>query len=61
MNVGDKVACIKHDGSYENGIVKSFGGNNTTFVVYHCAGEWDNYQNYTAANTANSQLFIGWR
>lgn len=21
------------------------------FVVYNCAGEWDNYENYTAAKT----------
>ena len=61
MKIGDKVAYIRHDSSFENGIVKSFGVNDTVFVVYNCGGEWDNYKDYTAANTEKSQLVLGWR
>ena len=61
MKIGDKVAYIKPDGSYENGIVKSFGMNEGVFVVFNCAGEWDSYQDYTAARCYRNQLVKGWR
>lgn len=43
----------------ENGIVKSIR-QNQVFVVYHCDDDWDNYQDYTAANTPVEDLYPGW-
>lgn len=47
---------------YENGIVKTMHSTNKNvlFVVYHCAGDWDNYQRYTGALTDIAQLRKGW-
>ena len=61
MKIGDKVAYIKLDGSWENGIIKSIGSYNTVFVVFNCGDEWDNYKDYTAAGCDKSQLVEGWR
>lgn len=61
MEIGDKVAYIKYDGSHENGIVKSFGKDDIVFVVYNCAGEWEHYQDYTAASTDIRYIVMGWR
>lgn len=65
LNNGDKVHYIPFEGcdesEYENGIVKSQSqviGH--LFVVYYCGGDWDNYRNYTAANTKRAQLRPGW-
>lgn len=45
----------------ENGIVKSINETRSeAFVVYHCAGEWDNYMNYTGALTPLEDLTPGW-
>ena len=42
-------------GETQKGKIKSW--NDTwIFVVYHCADEWDNYQDYTAAATEPSDL-----
>ena len=65
LKVGDKVHYVPYDGAdvskYENGIVKDLGDfGNCVFVVYHCAGEWDNYQSYTAALTQKRCLRKGW-
>jgi hypothetical protein len=30
-------------------------------VVYHCAGEWDNFKNYTSALTPIDYLHKGWK
>lgn len=43
----------------ENGIVKRVTDAGV-FVVYHCAGEWSNYENYTAALTDPKDLRHGW-
>ena len=59
MNIGDKVHYVSV-GKVENGIVKSLPDFEFAFVVYHCAGEWDNYQNYTGARTRISDLREGW-
>ncbi len=65
--VGDKVHYQpKHfegDDSFENGIVKETRENvdDAVWVVYNCAGEWDNYRNYTAAKTNLWDLKEGWR
>lgn len=43
----------------ENGIVKRVTDAGV-FVVYHCGGEWSNYENYTAACTNPEDLKHGW-
>jgi hypothetical protein len=55
----DKVTYISFNKS-ENGIVKSISDNDHVFVVYHCANDWDNYENYTAARTNIKDLIKGW-
>lgn len=65
MKIGDKVHYIPYEGcdekDYENGIVKKIGfDSHLVWVVYHCADDWDNYMNYTAAVTASDQLREGW-
>jgi len=62
MKVGDKVHYTPSypDPVIENGIIKSIPDTEHCFVVYHCGGEWDNYQDYTAAITSNNALQEGW-
>jgi len=48
---------------YENGKVKTvppdvMGG--YCFVVFHCAGEWDKYEDYTGQLTKMDKLKPGW-
>ena len=61
---GDKVHYIPFEGcedsEYENGIVKSISNADNLFVVYHCGGDWKNFQNYTAARTSIKDLKVGW-
>lgn len=63
---GDKVCYIPFNGCdkslYENGIIKTLNSldKNSVFVVYHCNNDWDNYWNYTAANTDINRLRSGW-
>lgn len=57
FKVGDKVTYIP---KIEKGIIKSLSGDDHAFVVYNCAGEWDNYQDYTGARTELSDLKAGW-
>jgi hypothetical protein len=55
-------AKVHYDPGYkipENGIIKSMDEENA-FVVYHCAGDWDNYRKYTGARTPLSKLKFGW-
>jgi hypothetical protein len=67
IKIGDKVhyqpEYYKDNDKYENGIVKSVGDNaiDSVFVVYNCGGEWNNYQNYTAALTNVRDLYTGWK
>ena len=58
MKQGDKVT-YKTLFKTEKGIIKSMS-NGYAFVVYHCGGDWDNYQNYTAARTEVTDLVKGW-
>ena len=44
---------------FENGIVKRDDGD-CAFVVYHCGGEWEDFENYTAARTRKEDLEKGW-
>lgn len=64
LKKGDPVHYVpehyKKTGNFENGIVKGFAENGGVFVVYNCNGDWDNYENYTAANTRPEDLFLGW-
>lgn len=61
---GQRVHYIPFRGcspdQYENGIIKTIPDDDRAFVVYHCAGNWDDYENYTAQNTEASQLREGW-
>lgn len=43
----------------ENGRVKSVS-EGRAFVVYHCAGEWENFMNYTGQSTDKVDLSPGW-
>jgi hypothetical protein len=58
---GDKVCYVPEHGKLENGIVKSHSDENHVFVVYNCGGDWENYQNYTAARTHTDNLVKGWK
>lgn len=65
MKKGQKVHYIPRKNcdisEYKNGKVKSITNNGAgLFVVFHCAGEWDNYQDYTAALTPRECLKEGW-
>ena len=59
---GQKVHyCPRHGSGKENDIVKSVTNNKQgIFIVYHCAEEWSNYENYTAALTPASEVKDGW-
>lgn len=62
LNPGDKVMYVPSHGNPEKGIVKSLCDNHHyVFVVYKCGGNWDDYQNYTAARTAIADLKKGWQ
>ena len=64
LKLGDKVHYIGFEGDEpQNGVVKSIPEDefNFVFVVYHCAGEWDNYANYTAQRTNVKELYPGWK
>ena len=63
LKVGDKVCYVPGHGNPENGIIKEIPEHTDTAVrvVYHCNGEWHDYQDYTAAMTNLRDLEIGWR
>jgi len=65
MEAGDKVHYIPFEGcderEMENGIVKRLTPDGDgAFVIYNCGGDWDNYLDYTAANTNFRDLKEGW-
>ena len=66
-NVGDKVHYqpdhYKEDDKFENGIVKEVREDVTdaVWVVYNCAGDWENYRDYTSAKTNLRDLNFRWR
>jgi len=60
FEIGEKVTYVPAHGEPERGKVKSLSGDDHCFVVYHCAGDWRNYQDYTAARTPNHLLRRGW-
>jgi len=64
ISIGDKVHYKPDyfkDDEYEIGkvkeVVESLGG---VRVVYHCAGNWDNFMDYTSALTPVEDLYYGW-
>ncbi len=64
LKVGDRVNHIGHEGATpENGMVKEIPEHTNTEVrvVYHCAGEWDNFMNYTSQLTPINKLELGWK
>lgn len=66
LKVGDKVHYQpSHYGEerWENGMVKEIPEhtNDSVRVVYNCAGDWDNFKNYTSALTHKRDLFLGWK
>lgn len=67
VNVGDAVhyqpSHYLEEDKWENGIIKEIPEHTTTSVrvVYHCANDWGNYQNYNSALTSCRDLKMGWR
>jgi hypothetical protein len=66
LKIGDKVhyqPAHYEDHEWENGIIKEIPEhtNKSVRVVYHCAGNWDDYKNYTSAMTDLIDLKPGWR
>lgn len=63
LKIGDKVHYLKFDGSYENGRVKEIPEQtiNHVRVVYNCAGNWDDFMEFTSALTSVHDLGLGWR
>lgn len=67
LKIGQKVHYqpehYKEEDKWENGMVKEIPDHTTTAVrvVYNCAGEWDNFKNYTSALTNLRDLKLGWR
>lgn len=59
LSIGQKVHYTTNPAGMENGIVKEIT-DHAVFVVYNCAGNWDQYQNYTGANTNPRDLQPGW-
>ena len=55
--LGQWVEYHGQAGEREVGRVKS-SNHKWVFVVYHCDGDWDNFQNYTAAATNPDDLII---
>ena len=66
LRVGDKVYYqppYYGEDKWENGIVKEIPEFTTTSVrvVYNCAGDWNNYKDYTSALTNITDLKLGWK
>lgn len=66
LKVGDKVYYQpKHyaENEWENGVIKEIPEHTSKSVrvVYNCAGNWDNYKNYTSALTDILDLKLGWK
>lgn len=64
ISIGDKVHYKPDyfkEGEYEIGKVKEIVGLlEGVRVVYHCAGDWDNFMDYTGALTNVMDLYYGW-
>lgn len=60
LHKGKKVHYDPEFGEPENGKVKSIQNEKYAFVVYNCAGNWDDYEDYTGARTRIADLREGW-
>jgi len=67
LKIGDKVCYqpehYKSEGKWENGMVKEIPDhtNKSIRVVYNCAGDWDDFKNYTSELTSLTDLTLGWK
>lgn len=66
LRIGDKVYYQPEHydpEQWENGMVKEIRDNvfKSVWVVYNCAGNWDDYVNYTSAKTNLTDLKLGWK
>jgi hypothetical protein len=66
LKIGDKVHYQPGHwilGKWENGMVKEIPDHTNTAVrvVYNCAGDWDNFKDYTSALTSIKDLRLGWK
>lgn len=57
---GEKVTYVSLPYKTKQGIIKSKSNDGYYFVVYNCAGEWNNYFDYTAQRTDGRDLVKGW-
>ena len=57
-NIMPKSELLKHFKNFVKYIPEYLA--DTVFVVYNCAGEWDRYEQYTAASTNFRDLKKGW-
>lgn len=64
LTEGSKVTYVSQmitRAKNKHGIIKDFSVDpRFAFVVFHCAGEWENYENYTAVRTPVKKLKPGW-
>jgi hypothetical protein len=66
IKIGDRVSYRPFKGCdpslIENGMVKEIPDhtNDSIRVVFNCAGEWNNFADYTSQLTSIDQLEIGW-
>jgi len=63
LAIGMPVHFVSKEGKKQNGMIKDFHPLEPArfaFVVYNCAGDWDNYKNYTAQMTDLNDLQPGW-
>lgn len=74
LKIGDKVHYQPEhytETEWENGMIKEIPdfatdktatiGYNSIRVVYNCAGNWENFKNYTSALTNLRDLKLGWK
>jgi len=61
LTIGTKVHYTAPHGEKQNGVIKSHSDDLTTvFVVFNCANDWENYQDYTGQSTKILALNPGW-
>jgi hypothetical protein len=56
---GDRVHYTPRFGDTQNGIVKGVTERGV-WVVFHCDGNWDDYEHYTGSLTSSLYLNPGW-
>ncbi len=56
-DIGRNVIYTDGVGEKTPGRIKSWN-DKWIFVVYHCADDWDNYQDYTGAATDSKDLIL---